>query len=53
MVTRMFGIDSGSEKFWYDFWDADLGQPVGPKSQFYENIEGLYIREFDNGWAVL
>ena len=47
-----FGIDSSDNKFWYDFWDADLGQPVGPKSQFYENIEGLYIREFDNGWAV-
>ena len=47
-----FGIDSSDDKWWYDFWDADLGQPVGLKSQFYENIEGLYIREFDNGWAV-
>ncbi len=47
-----FGIGSSDDKFWYDFWDADLGQPVGPKSQFYENIEGLYIREFTNGWAV-
>ena len=47
-----FGIDSSDDKFWYDFWDADLGRPVGPKSQFYKNVEGLYIREFDNGWAV-
>ena len=38
---------------WYDFWDADLGKPVGPKSQLYdENILGLYIREYTNGWAV-
>ena len=38
---------------WYDFWDADLGQPVGPTAQRYqEDIEGLYIREFTNGWAV-
>ena len=38
---------------WYDFWDADLGKPVGPKSQLYdENIPGLYIREYTNGWAV-
>ena len=37
----------------YPFWDADLGQPVGPKTQRYqEDIEGLYIREFTNGWAV-
>ncbi len=47
-----FGIDSGDIKFWYDFWDADLGQPAGPRFQLYENIEGLYVREFDNGWAV-
>ena len=38
--------------YWYDFWDADLGQPVGDKGQLYEDIEGLYIREFTNGWAV-
>ena len=38
---------------WHPFWDADLGQPVGPKTQRYqEDIEGLYIREFTNGWAV-
>ena len=38
---------------WYDFWDADLGKPVGPKSELHdENIPGLYIREFTNGWAV-
>ena len=40
------------EHYWYDFWDADLGQPVGEKVHLYENREGLFIREFTNGWAV-
>lgn len=40
------------EHYWYDFWDADLGQPIGSKAQIYENREGLFIREFTNGWAV-
>ena len=39
--------------YWYDFWDADLGRPVGAKATLYdEDIPGLYIREFTNGWAV-
>ena len=38
---------------WHPFWDANLGQPIGPTVQRYqEDIEGLYIREFTNGWAV-
>ena len=48
---------------WYDFWDADLGRPIGEKAQVYDGrssegtasaieIPGLYIREFTNGWAV-
>ena len=41
---------------WYAFWDADLGQPVGPKAQHYlvdgSRYVGLYIREFTNGWAL-
>ena len=40
------------QHYWYDFWDADLGKPVGEKAQLYENREGLFIREFTNGWAV-
>ena len=44
------------EHIWYDFWDADLGRPVGPKVQYHQHIEdsfkGLFIREFTNGWAV-
>ena len=40
------------EHYWYNFWDADLGQPIGEKAQLYENHEGLFIREFTNGWAV-
>ena len=49
----VFVIGSGDDHYWYDFWDADLGRPVGPKTQLYdEDIPGLYIREFTNGWAV-
>ena len=40
------------QHYWYDFWDADLGQPVGEKGQRYEGTEGMFIREFTNGWAV-
>ncbi len=46
--------------YYYDFWDAPLGQPVGgdeTKGVLYEtpkgmSINGLFIREFTNGWAV-
>ena len=39
--------------YWYDFWDADLGRPIGPKAQLYEDaIPNLYLREYTNGWAV-
>ena len=37
---------------WYDFWDANLGQPISPTAQHYQGIPSLYIREFTNGWAV-
>ena len=40
------------KRYWYEFWDADLGRPVGEKGQLYQETEGLYIREFTNGWAV-
>ena len=40
------------EHWWYPFWDANLGRPVGAKAQQYQNIDGLFIREFTNGWAV-
>ena len=48
------GTDTGlfSGFYWYDFWDADLGRPLGEKSQLYEGRPGLYIREYTNGWAV-
>ena len=36
----------------HPFWDADLGQPIGPTARRYQDVEGLYIREFTNGWAV-
>ncbi len=41
-----------NDHIWYDFWDADLGQPIGLKAQNYQDIEGLYSREFTKGWAV-
>ena len=37
---------------WHSFWDANLGKPIGPKTQHYENVDGLFVREFTNGWAV-
>ncbi len=40
------------DHYWYPFWDTELGKPVSKKSVPYEETEGLYIREFTNGWAV-
>ena len=48
----LFNDSTASGHYWYDFWDADLGRPVGRKAQLYQDIDGLYIREFTNGWAV-
>ena len=47
----------GPEVYWHSFYDAPLGRPVGEKGQHYKNregvaIEGVFIREFTNGWAV-
>ena len=39
-------------RYWYRFWDAPLGSPVGAKSQRYGNIDGLFIREFTGGYVV-
>ena len=49
--------DHTHQHYWYPFWDAPLGRPVGEKGQLYKtpkdvSIEGLFIREFTNGWAV-
>ena len=38
--------------WWHPFWEANLGRPVGSKAQLYQDVEGLFIREFTNGWAV-
>lgn len=43
------------DKYWHSFWDAPLGRPVGgneTKGELYRGREGLFIREFTNGWAV-
>ena len=45
-------LHSHPEHYWYAFYDAPIGYPVGGKGQLYENREGLFIREFTNGWAV-
>ena len=42
----------GGAHYWYDFWDADLGHPIGKKGRLYLNREGLFIREFTNGWVI-
>jgi hypothetical protein len=49
----LFSKDTGGKAHWYTFWDADLGRPMGAKGKLYdENIKGLFIREFTNGYAV-
>ncbi len=46
------------QHYWYPFYDAPLGRPIGKKAQIYHNsskghaVEGLFMREFTNGWAV-
>ena len=48
----LYNIGDEHDHYWYDFWDANLGKPIGQKAQQYQNVEGLFIREFTNGWAV-
>ena len=47
----------GPEVYWHSFYDAPLGRPIGEKGKNYTTakdiaIEGLYVREYTNGWAV-
>ena len=55
---QIWGVDityKGVHSVWLEFWDDPLGYPIGgdeTKGQLYENREGLFIREFTNGWAV-
>ena len=51
-INRNIPHEPHHEHLWYPFWDTDLGRPVADKAQPYQNIEGLFIREFTNGWAV-
>ena len=48
----LYGMNNTHQHIWHSFWDAELGHPVGPKAQPYQGIDGLFIREFTNGWAV-
>ena len=48
-------LSAHHEHIWYEFWDTDLGHPIGgaeTKGQLYDNRDGLFIREYTNGWAV-
>ena len=54
-MERNTGTHLYYDRIWYDFWDADLGRPIGgteTKAQLYDNRDGVFIREFTNGWAV-
>lgn len=52
-ILYAIGLDGDHNHNWYDFWDADLGQPVGRKYTGYNPmLAGFYIREFTNGWVV-
>ena len=48
----LYNTDNFHRHIWHNFWDADLGRPIGAIGEPYQDIEGLYIREFTNGWAV-
>ena len=51
----MSGTMPKPEGIWYDFFDAPLGRPIAgdeTKGQLYRGRNGLFIREFTNGWAV-
>ena len=43
LATGIIGTISGM-RIW--------GGPVGEKGQRYQETDGLYIREYTNGWAV-
>ena len=45
-------LHSHPEHYWYAFYDVPIGCPVGEIGQTYEGINGLFIREFTNGWVV-
>ena len=49
-----FGASGNGPSFnyWYDFWDANLGRPIGDKARRYDDQAGIFIRAFTNGWAV-
>ena len=53
-AEHRLGIPHGHthQKYWYDFYDVDLGIPIGEKAQTYNGIDGLFIREFARGWVV-
>ena len=54
-MERNTGTHLYYDRIWYDFWDAELGSPVSgaeTKGQLYDKRDGVFIREFTNGWAV-
>ena len=52
-LTHSDGYSSfEAPRIWHDFYDADLGKPIGEKGQLCDGCDRLFIREFTNGWAV-
>ena len=47
-----YAMEHSSAHLWYPFWDVHLGSALEPTHQSYQNIQGLFIRKFENGWAV-
>ena len=48
----LYAVGISHSHIWYKFWEADLGRPIGAKGQRYQDRDGVFIREFTNGWAV-
>ena len=46
------GKEGSHNHYWYDFWEVDLGKPIGPKAGLYNETAGVFSRKFTNGWAV-
>lgn len=48
----LYNIGNNHQHLWYDFWNANLGKPLTEKSESYNGIDGVFMREYTNGWTV-
>lgn len=52
-----YGTNLREQLWWYDEYDADLGQPIGPAKNFITGSkiisEGIWQREFENGIVLV